>query len=481
MRMTGLGRAMLAVLLVLTLLAGCLGGAQAEDAPKMDTKDAPWESKLKAPQIVAEDVPQDAEDDDPADAEDVAQEAADGDAEQVAEAAPAAPIVPSDGALYTYDDMEQDLFELQARYPELLQVRSLGTSPDGREIYEAMLGDPEAEKHILIQASIHAREHMNTLLAMRQLEFTLEYYDTADFHGVPYSELFADYCFHVLPMTNPDGVTISQLGPDAIRSPELRETLETCRALDGGSGDSYWRRWKANARGVDLNRNFDSGWQEYVGTGHISSDCYKGESPASEPEVQAILRVAEEYPLICTISYHSTGGCVYWDYGCQGELFQSDRALAEAASSLTGYKMTSSVTSAQDAAGCSDYFVLERGIPSVTIENGHEACPLPASEFSGMWLANVDLWPTLAELFSDHLTAQVYDVEDAGYVIGKVYRAGVNEFLTLRDRPSTSGKALRKLGVDAEMELLELVNDEFCRVRVVETGEEGYVMTKYLY
>ncbi len=459
---------MMAILLVVMLLAGCLAGACAEGA-----KDE------NEPAVAEESAPEGVEDD--ARDEDGEDDAGD-DAGQAPEDAPvlAAPIVPTDGAIYTYEDMEQDLFELQKRYPELLQVRSLGTSCDGREIYEAMLGDPEAEKHILIQASIHAREHMNTLVAMRQLEFTLQYYDTADFHDVAYSELFGDYCFHVLPMTNPDGVTISQLGPEAIRSPELRAVIEECHQLDGG-GKDYWQRWKANGRGVDLNRNFDSGWQEYKGTGHISSDCYKGEAPASEPEVQAILRVAEEYPPICTISYHSTGGCVYWDYGCQGALFQADRALAEAASSLTGYKMTSSVTSAQDAAGCSDYFVLERGIPSVTIENGHAACPLPPEEFSDIWLANVDLWPTLAELFSDRPVPSEYATESSGYVIGQIYRAGVNEFLTLRESPSTSGKALRRLGVDAEMELLEIVNDEFCRVRVVETGEVGYVMTKYLY
>ncbi|HIU74374.1 MAG TPA: peptidase M14 [Candidatus Pelethocola excrementipullorum] len=306
--------------------------------------------------------------------------------------------------LYTYEQMIGDLNLMESKYPDKMSVGEAGTSLDGREIMEVILGNQESSNHILIQASIHGREYLNTILAMKQLEDILKNFENGSYRGVSYEKLFDNVCFHILPMTNPDGVTISQSGPDGIRDFFLRKQLEKCyhNDLEHGEGESsreeYWRRWKANARGVDLNRNFDSGWKEYQSVNYPSSDHYKGEKPESEPEVQAILRLAEEYPIVCTISYHSSGEVVYWDYGSSGSVLEADRKLADLVSELTGYPKESSVQSEQDAAGCSDYFVLECGIPSVTIENGSGECPLSMEEFASIWGSNALLWPALAVL-----------------------------------------------------------------------------------
>lgn len=314
-------------------------------------------------------------------------------------------IVSVENALYTYEQMVEDLELLKDRYPGRLSVWEAGRSADGRKIMGGVLGNTDSPNHILIQASIHGREYMNTLLVMKQLEEVLKNYENGSYYGRSYESLFNDVCFHILPMTNPDGVTISQSGPEGIRDSSLREQLENCYQNDLtngegiGSREEYWKRWKSNARGVDLNRNFDSGWEEFQGVSYPSADHYKGEMPESEPEVQAILNVADRYPMICTISYHSSGEVIYWDYGSDGEILEADRNLADLVSDITGYSKESSVQSAQDAAGCSDYFVLERGIPSVTIENGSGQCPLSIEEFDFIWNANSQLWPALAEKY----------------------------------------------------------------------------------
>lgn len=291
-----------------------------------------------------------------------------------------------------YEWLKEKLNLLAYRNPERLRVAARAVTADGREILEAVLGSTRCEYHVLIQASIHGREYMNTLLAVQQLEDALKYY-----HG-----LTEQVCFHVLPMTNPDGVVISRQGIGGIRHAGLRKELEQCYQNDlcAGKADKdrgeYWKRWKANARGVDLNRNFDSGWGPFQGASMPSADHYKGPYPGSEPEVEAVLSVAEEYPLACTLSYHSSGNVIYWDYGCGGELLERERKLARLAGRMTGYEQVSSIQDAQDAAGCSDYFVLERGIPSVTIENGSGECPLSMEEYSAIWSANRFLWPALA-------------------------------------------------------------------------------------
>lgn len=130
-----------------------------------------------------------------------------------------------------------------------------------------------------------------------------------------YEELLQGLCVHVIPMANPDGVTISQYGPKGIHDKECRQILKQCREADGADGRDYWKNWKANARGVDLNRNFDVGWQEFQGSLRPSSERYKGDVPASETETQAILSIPQRYPVVGCMAYHSSGNLVYWDYG----------------------------------------------------------------------------------------------------------------------------------------------------------------------
>lgn len=311
----------------------------------------------------------------------------------------------SDGDFYSYDDMMEDLASMAYYFPDRTTLRTLGETADGREIPEAVLGDPESETHLIFQYTMHAREYINSLLAMRQLEDYLLHYDEPVIGETTYRELFEKVCFHVIPMDNPDGVMISQEGPEAIRDEELRDGLEAIFEYDDdhgyvkGSREQYWRRWKANARGVDVNRNFDSGWDGYSGHGAPSTERYKGEAPGSEAESRIILALEKEYPVAACISYHSAGGTVYWDYGSSGDIYDRDKELVNIVTMLTGYSASSSVVTSQDAAGCSDYFVLELEIPAVTIETGSGNCPLPAGDLEELWEENRLVWPSLANRY----------------------------------------------------------------------------------
>lgn len=71
--------------------------------------------------------------------------------------------------------------------------------------------------------------------------------------------------------------------------------------------------------------------------------------------------------------------------------------------------------------------------------------------------------------------------DTTGIQAGYSYQANVKEFLTLRDAPKTSGKELKKLPDGTWMEVLEVTNSDFCKIKVEETGEVGYVMSSYLY
>lgn len=314
------------------------------------------------------------------------------------------PVILTNTELYTYDDMIRDLVALQAYYPEHLKINELAQTVDNRQIMEVIVGNENAPKKIVIQASIHGREYLNTLLVMKQIEGLLDNYETGTYNDVTYKQLLASVAFHIIPMSNPDGVTISQFGVEGINSESLKSNLEMYYDSDLESGNvveesRYWARWKANAQGVDLNRNFESGWETFQGNLKCSSEKYKGKYPASEVETQVILELVENTNAVCVVSYHSSGNLIYWDYGSEGDVYNKDRELAEMVSNLTGYSMQSTVQSATDAAGCSDYFVLEKNIPAITIENGAGQCPLALEEFDSIWYANQNLLPALATFY----------------------------------------------------------------------------------
>ncbi len=277
---------------------------------------------------------------------------------------------------YTYERMQRDLAALKNKYPDTLQVEVVGRSRQNRAIYAARAGDAGADVHVLIQAGIHGREYMTTLLAMRQLQRLLE-------RGVPEGTLV-----HILPMTNPDGVTISQKGE---ATPWLAAIYE--RDLERNYTKlpltQYLRRWKANAAGVDINRNFDAQWQRIDTVNAPSFAYYRGTAPESEPETRALTEYAKSYPFGATVSYHATGSEIYYDFGDNSAVNQAGLALARAVANETGYKIVPD--DGTSFGGFKDWAIERLLIPSLTIEIGKHRTPLPGYEFFSIWEKNKDV------------------------------------------------------------------------------------------
>ena len=309
-----------------------------------------------------------------------------------------AQCVSMDSAFYTHEQLMEDAQALCAQYANLVELECIGYSADQREIIALQIGNRAAEHRFVVQAAIHGREYINSLIAMLQAEDLLE-----ELHAGKLNSDQNAFCIYIVPMTNPDGVSLSQFGIDAIRDADLKKSLQQIYNREAQAND-YWKRWKANAEGVDLNRNFPQFWQEYTGSTAPSSEKYKGQAPASAPETQAILALIEKVDPDCVISYHSAGNCVYWEYGCSGDTWQKNAELALTASIVTGYPMQSCYANGQDAAGCSDYMVLTQNRAAITIENGSGACPLEDGAIASIWRANRYLLPALIR----HYTTEAY-------------------------------------------------------------------------
>lgn len=299
-------------------------------------------------------------------------------------------IVDTSKEPYTYEEMCEDLELFAYAYPEIVSLTWEGESADGRPIPSVLFGNPEAKRTVFIQAAIHGREHLTTLLVMEQLEAYAKAYETGNYNGVSYKDIFSEVALLVVPMTNPDGVSVSQIGPGAIRSEALRALVEGFYERDGAgvTREYFYRRYKANANGVDLNRNFAYGWEEYGGPNVPAADRYKGETPGSEPETRLLMELTKSRNTEAALSYHATGSVLYWDFGQTGALRDRCLSFVETVHDLTGYRIVYASSDKQDEAGYCEWAVGIEGIPEVTVEIGTVAAPLPISEFAGVWERN---------------------------------------------------------------------------------------------
>lgn len=293
---------------------------------------------------------------------------------------------------YSYDRMAKDLKELARRYPKQLKLESAGKSAGGRDIPVAVLGDPKSGRHVLVQAAIHGREHMTALLVMAQLEYCLKEGGAA-FGGGTVEQWLEVVCLHILPMANPDGVAISQHarmtdGLQGIYQKDKDRNLTDLTAAE------YLAQWKANGTGVDINRNFPTGWQALETPDGPSATRYKGAKPADQPETKALMEYTKRFAFDATVSYHATGSCVYWQYGEKEQVNKQSRSLAQAVEAVTGYPLEGS--DGLDAGGYKDWAMDDRGIPSVTIEIGSRPCPLPIDEFATVWVRNRNVLAAVA-------------------------------------------------------------------------------------
>ncbi len=223
---------------------------------------------------------------------------------------------------YSYDQMSRDISSLKSRYGSHMQVNTIGNSLDGRSLYEIIIGNQNASKHILIHAGIHAREYMTPLLVMKQAEHLLAFYDSGSYQGRRLSDILFrsgyPHCADGQPGRHYHQPVLEYL---PLRSSSLRQTVSQCYAQDQADGrttqsfDRYQALWKANGRGVDLNQNFPALWDSITtGPSHASYANYKRNQRPSEPESQALAKSCKLQKLVPHHQLSQHGNLVYWDF-----------------------------------------------------------------------------------------------------------------------------------------------------------------------
>lgn len=285
--------------------------------------------------------------------------------------------------VYSYEQLLADLETLESQYAGIVCVDSIGTTEQGRDIPVLRIGADKARYHVLLQGAIHGREHLTAWLLMAMADYWLD-------HGILG---YGDVCYHIIPMTNPDGVIISQTGT-------LNENQQEIYLSDKRSGyttqkeSRYAALWKANGKGVDINRNFSAGWDLLHDRTGPSSQLYQGTAPFSAAEAVALRDYTLRYAFDATISYHATGSLIYYEYGDHQSVNDISKSLAKAVREVSGYCLASS--NGVDGAGYKDWVIEELGIPSLTIEIGCEEAALAEREIYSIFVRNYRVLPAVA-------------------------------------------------------------------------------------
>lgn len=229
-----------------------------------------------------------------------------------------------------------------------------------------MLSVGDGKKRLFINCAHHGLEYLTAAFIMRFLaELAKKITLDEDFFGYDVGKLRRSVSLCVVPMVNPDGVDIAVNGID-ITNPYHQ------RLISYVGLHSFGKVWQANARGVDINHNYNARWR--VVKTKPGPTKYAGPYSESEPETKAIVELVRRMDFDMLLAFHSQGGEIYYDF--DGIMAENSRELAEKMAMVSGYAPCVPVGSASFG-GCKDWFIKEFGRSGFTIEIGHGENPLP--------------------------------------------------------------------------------------------------------
>ena len=295
----------------------------------------------------------------------------------------------------TYNGMMEELNLMQDEHAEL-NLSYIGQSVFSRSIPLVTLGDKDAKKSVLYVATHHANENVCTSVLLNFISDYLDAYERyAQMYQINMRYLFKMRKIYVVPMLNPDGVEYRLNGLE-------KDNPIKDRVLAYNGGDDF-AKWSANARGVDLNHNYDAYFEEYKEMERAKGITngktrYSGEYPCSEPEISALVNFirynSEEISGALTL--HTQGEEIY--YSSHGNVPNGASHIADVLSRMTGYKK-GQVDGMSACGGLSDWFIKELNKPCFTVECGRGENPLPESSIAEIYTRLKELLFTFPILF----------------------------------------------------------------------------------
>ena len=283
---------------------------------------------------------------------------------------------------------EAYLQRLRRQFP-FVYIRPLTRTAFGRRVWALQLGG--GSRKVLVAAGHHANECITSDALWQWLFAYCEaLLDGGALDGVPARELYHDTMVYLVPLTNPDGADLAA-GVCAPDSPEYRAAAAIAAQYPEVPFPSGW---KANIRGIDLNLQYPAGWSTAreikfaAGYTRPGPRDYVGPAPLVAPESLAMYGFTRALDPLLTLSYHTQGRVIYWQY--DGYDVPGSEAIARQFAAVSGYDVAATPYAAGHA-GYKDWFIQDYRRPGFTIEAGSGENPLPLSQFPDIWSDNLGI------------------------------------------------------------------------------------------
>jgi hypothetical protein len=218
-------------------------------------------------------------------------------------------------ALSDYSDPNELLAfanQVVANYPNLAAKETIDPALwEGHELYVVKItkdvGLPNDRPTFVLDSQHHAREVMTAEIAKDMIDYLTSRYET----DAQVRRWVDNINIWVVMSVNPDG------------------------AAYVFTGDNMWRKNRNPVCAVDNNRNYPHAWGSCNGSsGNCNDQTYRGFEPASEPETQGMLELADQARAFYALSYHTYGEYIMYPYGCNNP--DEMAAMQDVAAALNG-------------------------------------------------------------------------------------------------------------------------------------------------
>ncbi len=280
-------------------------------------------------------------------------------------------------AVFDYEKSKSMTEKLSREYP-FLCTQVVGRTCLGRGIIAFSLGSNK--NRVLLAGGFHGSEWLTSLVLFRFIERLCKSIEEKEpLCSVDISRAFGELGVMIIPCVNPDGAEIAIHGAQGAKS--ARRFVESIKCEN-------YSKWNANAMGVDINHNFNAGWEtlrqmeEEKGISKPSPRQFGGYKAESEAETKALTRLCRLVPFRQVMAVHSQGEELYWQYG--DETPSQSRMMAKILADSCSYELVENSGLASHG-GFKDWFISEFSRPGFTLEIGKGENPLPAEELDSIY------------------------------------------------------------------------------------------------
>jgi len=274
----------------------------------------------------------------------------------------------------SYGEMEKMLEEMHEKYGRIMYFYSIGKTYGGRDIWAVKISDnvsiDENEAEVLFLAAHHGNEKPGYQFLLSFIKYLCENYSRNESIAfiINNAEIF------LIPMVNPDGVennTRKNMKPNGAFLEKIFPVM----------------------RGVNLNRNYDVGWDKWKPWYFTSTTVtpygdlllyfmgyppeYRGIEPFSEKETRAVRDFIKERNILIAADYHTGAGkVIFYPFGYTNAPPPDEKtfvSIAENISRINGYSFQEAGVGVTGMA--MDWMYERHGIYAFVVEVSGEIAP----------------------------------------------------------------------------------------------------------